>query len=130
MDARILIVAPEPAIREQLRTALDHDGFDVDAVASHDEMSGFEASYDVVVGRFPCGEVARFKERAPETELVLLTTLERLAEAHAAIREGAFDFVLEPFFLDDVSLTVACASARRRGRLDDLFCYVRRNHEL
>lgn len=123
-------MAPETATRELLRRALGHDGFHVDAVASHDEIVGREATYDVVLGRIPGDEIPALKARAPRTELVVMTSLEGLAEAHAAIRLGAFDFVLEPFFLDDVSLTVACASARRRGRLDDLFCYVRRNHEL
>jgi hypothetical protein len=47
------------------------------------------------------------------------------------VQRGAFDFVLRPFFVEDISLTVACAAARRqRLGLGSALTHVLPNHQL
>jgi len=135
---RVLLVERERDCRALLADALAADGFEV-ATATDG------ASAAIIVARDPVdvvvleieldlevaltGHLARV---APGAAVVLLTPSTYLDEALAACRRrGAYDLVLRPFDIEDVSLTVACAAASRgERRLDQALAHVRKNHEL
>jgi two-component system, NtrC family, response regulator AtoC len=123
----LLIIDPDASTRNLLRDALEHDGFEVDIAT--DPSAALKANYDVVVVDVRTELEPLLLGCPVHTEIVLLTCSERLADANAAVKSGAFDFVLRPFLVEDVSLTVACAAARRRGRtLDGVLFHVQKNH--
>jgi two-component system response regulator HydG len=78
--------------------------------------------FDVVVSdiRMPGAdgiEVLRaVKQRAPDTEVVLMTAYASIAAAVDAIKQGAYDYIQKPFEPDEVSLVVARALERKRLR--------------
>jgi DNA-binding NtrC family response regulator len=125
----VLLIDPEPVTREQVRVALGEDGYLVAVAAAPEEVDTL--GYDVVIADIRVGVAETMALRRPGTEVVVITCPERLDEARAAIRQGAFDFVLRPFYVEDVSLTVACAAHRGRGRtLDNTLAFILKNHEL
>jgi DNA-binding NtrC family response regulator len=150
MASCVLIVDTRRGTCGALATALGHDGFEVDFVADENEAVERGCYYDVVLVDLttsiaspgvagahspPEGRagsiVQRLKARSPATEIVLLAPATGVDQALHAVDQGAFDFVLEPYFPDDVSLTVACAAERRRGtRIGSALAFVRKNAEL
>ncbi len=57
------------------------------------------------------------KQRAPDTEVVLVTAYASIPKAVEAIKEGAYDYLSKPFDPDEVALLVARAlEQRRRGK--------------
>lgn len=125
----MLIIDPDASTRDLLREALEQDGFDVATATS--PLAALQGNYDVVVVDIRVDIGPLLLARPPTMEIVLLTESDRVDDATAAVYCGAFDFVLRPFYVEDVSLTVACAAARCRGRtLDNALFYVQKNHEL
>jgi DNA-binding NtrC family response regulator len=129
VNSSLLIVDPDPSTSALLREALQEDGFDV-YVAAY-PMAALNASYDVVIVDIRTDIGPLLLACPPHMQIVVLTGSDRLEDATAAVRCGAFDFVLRPFYVEDVSLAVACAAARQRGRtLESALFYIQKNHEL
>jgi DNA-binding NtrC family response regulator len=125
----LLIIDPDDSTRAVLYEALRQDGFSVNLAADPAAVLGCD--YDVVLVDIRTDLGPLLLRRPAHTQIVVLTCSERLADANAAVLCGAFDFVLRPFYVEDVSLTVACAAARRRGRtLDSVLFHVQKNHSL
>lgn len=125
----VLLIDPEPLTREQVRVALGEDGYLVAVAAAPEDVDTL--GYDVVIADIRAGVAQTMALRRPGTEVVVITSPERVDDARAAITLGAFDFVMRPFYVEDVSLTVACAAARSRGRTpDNSLAFIRKNHEL
>lgn len=127
---RVLVADPDHSTCELLREALGYDGFEV-AVATERAEALALGDFDVVVADIDLDLLGAIKARAPGTEVIVTTSSKALDEALVAVRQGAFDFVLRPFFVEDISLTVACAAARRlRASLESPLGHVRKNHDL
>ena len=125
----ILIVDRDAATRELLRELMVEDGYDVLLAADRAEALAIMAvvASDVIVADLSAGIV----ECGPRTAVVLLAASNGVDEAVAACKRGAYDYVLRPFYAEDLSLTVACAVASRSPRrLDRALAHVRKNHEL
>ena len=130
MVGSVLIADPEPVTQRLLREALVHDGFHVEIAADRGGAIAYANAFDVVVADIRLDLFTILKTRAPATEVVLVTCAKTLDEAIAAVERGAIDFVLRPFFVEEVSLTVACAAARRqRLGLVSPLSHVRKNHD-
>jgi DNA-binding NtrC family response regulator len=131
MGSCVLILGTRLAVCTTLATALGHDGFEVDLVTDEREAVERSDHYDVVVADISAAVIPLVKARSPHTEVVVLAPAARVDDALAAVHQGAFDFVLEPFLADDVSLTVACAAAQRRGTaIGSALAFVRKNVDL
>lgn len=131
MVSHVLIVDREPSTRDLLRDALRRDGHAVEIASDRAEALAFDCTFDVVVADIELDILETVKARSPATEVVLLASGNTLDDALASVRLGAFDFVLKPLFIDDVSLTVACAAARRhRHDLTMPLGFIRKNHDL
>jgi len=103
--ARILIVDDEPHVRESLGAFLrDHD-YDVDLAASGDEalVQAAERSYQLVVldvrmpGLDGIATLRALKERQAGLPVLMITAYADVASAVAAIKGGAWDYVVKPF---------------------------------
>jgi hypothetical protein len=73
-------------------------------------------SYDVVVADVDLESIPWLLAQVPGSRVVLLTSADR-ADAGLALHLGVFDVVTRPFYVEDVSLSVGCAAAQRRGTL-------------
>lgn len=133
MVGSVLVADCDSDSRELLRQALVQDGYRVEVARDRIiALAHVHANdFDVVLADLRLDLIRPVKTRRPTTEIVVMTGETTLDEAIAAVRQGAFDFVLRPFFVEDISLTVACAAARRqRIDLTIPIRHIRKNHDL
>ena len=100
---RLLIVDDDAAFLKSQESILRGHGYEVLAAANgHDAVEQARSGFDVaLVGlRLPDGSgiglVARLKQVHPEGEIALLTSYATLESAIAAVRAGAFAYLVKP----------------------------------
>ena len=111
--ARVLVVDDTAALVENLAEILEAEGYQVKTAPSAARAldaarSGFEVA--LVDLRLPDGSgtslVSRLKELSPEGEVVLLTGYATLETAIAAVRSGAFAYLIKPCATAELLLTI------------------------
>ena len=115
---RVLIVEDESYVAESLVALLGRRGFDPFAVASA-EAALDQPIADIVVtdlrlpGRSGFELLCDLKEREPSLPVILLTGQGTVADAVAAMRAGADDFLTKPVEPDVIVERIRKAAARR-----------------
>jgi DNA-binding NtrC family response regulator len=127
MSARILVVDDDASIRETFQQHLGEAGFDVKSSASAEEALGvlgsFEPSLVITDLRLPGMDglelLARIKTSTDDVEVVLITAHEDMKSAVAAMKAGAYDYLVKPLDLDQMDLAVQRGLRERalRGRM-------------
>lgn len=129
-DAAILVVDDEANVASTIRAILQLDGYDVVAATSGTEALRVlrTREFDVVLTDLRLGdvdgiEIVRTVHRSsPETAAIMLTGYASLESAIAALRAGAYDYLMKPSDVEELRATVARAVERRalRKRLVEL----------
>ena len=111
---KILVVDDELSIRESLCGWLIQDGFEVetaaDGVAALSMIQG--THYDIMLIDVKMPEMdgltllKQLKEIEPEIAVVMMTAHGAIQDAVDAMRLGAYDYLLKPFDLEELSLTI------------------------
>jgi DNA-binding NtrC family response regulator len=110
----ILVVDDDAVARQLLADALRKDGYEVEVAGGGAEAValGREKRFDVVLTDIKMGEVdglavlREFRQRSPETAIVLLTAFGSMDGAVEAIKQGAYDYLAKPFKKDEIRLVV------------------------
>ena len=119
---RVLVVDDNAQLLDNMQELLEDAGYDVATASScagalERARSGFDVA--LVDLRLPDGEgttlAPQLKERVPDGEVVLLTGLGTLETAVAAVRSGAFAYLLKPCATPELLLTLE--QALRQVRL-------------
>ncbi len=127
--ARILIVDDEAKLARLLGQMLEGHGHDVErAEGCRTALERIEAGrWDVVVTdlRMPDGDgmaVVRAARRTPSTEVVVMTAFASAETAVEAMREGAADYLIKPFAMDEFRIRIRRLVDKRdlEGRNRDL----------
>jgi DNA-binding NtrC family response regulator len=113
-DVRILVVDDEDYMREVVRQALEHAGFDVDEAADGKAAVAMlrKFPYNVIITdlRLPglAGEIILEDALSlfPETIVILMTGFGNIQSAVEAIRKGAYDYLPKPFQLAELVMRV------------------------
>ncbi len=113
-DGVILVVDDDATARQLLAEALRKDGHDVEIAPGGAEAIalGRAKRFDVVLTDIKMGEVdglavlREFRQRSPETAIVLLTAFGSMDGAIEAIKQGAYDYLAKPFKKEEVKLVV------------------------
>src|SRR6267378_578320 len=125
---RILVVDDEESIREIVSSMLTTAGYKCHQAASGNEAlalldSGeqFELMLsDLMMANLDgIGLLERTKERFPEMPVVMVTAVHDISVALAAIRNGAYDYLLKPFEREQLLATVRRALENRRLKLEN-----------
>ncbi|MGC3997950.1 MAG: sigma-54 dependent transcriptional regulator [Anaeromyxobacter sp.] len=119
--AHILVVDDEPSMRELLEIMLRKQGHVVATAAGLAAARAVvaEQDLDLVVTDLRLGpdsglDLLRLvKERTPATEVVMITAFATTENAIQAMKLGAYDYVLKPFKVDELSLVVEKALEHR-----------------
>src|ERR1700687_2492464 len=128
MQDRILVVDDEEAIREIVCAILAAGGY-----ACEQACSGIEAlallnsgeEYELMLSDLMMAELdgigllERTKEKFPDMPVVMVTAVHDISVALAAIRNGAYDYLLKPFERDQLLATVGRALENRRLKLEN-----------
>ena len=119
----ILVVDDEVVIRELLLDVLSEEGFSVEAAPNGkaalqllDSRGDFVVLFtDIMMPEMDGIELIReARKRVPHLVPIVMTGYATLETARAAVKEGAYDYVLKPFNLSEVKLAVTNALERRR----------------
>ena len=125
---RILVVDDEDAIRDVVITMLRSSGYQCQQAASGKQalallMSG--ESFELVLSDLMMadmdgiGLLERTKEKYPEMPVVMVTAVHDISVALAAIRNGAYDYLLKPFEREQLLATVRRALENRRLKAEN-----------
>ncbi len=126
MNARVLVVEDDRAMRDVIVEELGRRSFDVHALASADEamalLTSGEREFDVLVtdlnmpGMNGVGLCERVVANRPDVPVIVITAFGSMQTAIATLRAGAFDFLTKPFDLDELALSVDRALQHRELR--------------
>jgi two-component system response regulator QseB len=125
---RVLLVEDDSMIGESVRKGLRQDGFTVDWVrdgnAAEAALAGH--SYDAVLldlglPRKGGAEVLKALRRAGNDVPVLITTArDAVSDRVAGLDNGADDYIVKPFDLDELAARIRAVVRRRAGRAESL----------
>jgi putative nucleotidyltransferase with HDIG domain len=125
---RILVVDDEESIRELICSMLTGAGYGcmqassgLKALEVLDSGQEFELMLsDLVMGGLDgIGLLERTKERFPDMPVVMVTAVHDISIALAAIRNGAYDYLLKPFEREQLLAVVRRALENRRLKLEN-----------
>jgi DNA-binding NtrC family response regulator len=123
-EGKILVVDDERSITDSLRLLLGMEGYDVEIASNYGSgRTAVEAgNFDLVLTDLQLPDDSKgglsllraVKDRAPDTEVIVITGHGSISEAVEAGKSGAFYFVEKPFEADQILLLVEKALERRR----------------
>ena len=114
MSKTVLIVEDEKVLRESLAELLGEEGHEV--IQAPDGKAAYELilqrSVDLVLSDIRMPEMdgltllGHLQKVAPQTPVIMITAFGTVESAVAAMRAGAYDYLLKPVQFDDVLLKV------------------------
>src|SRR5436853_2889331 len=125
---RILVVDDEEPIREIVSSMLISGNYQcrqaasgLEALALLNSGEEFELMLsDLMMADLDgIGLLERTKERFPDMPVVMVTAVHDISVALAAIRNGAYDYLLKPFEREQLLATVRRAMENRRLKLEN-----------
>jgi DNA-binding response OmpR family regulator len=123
MSAHILIVDDENTLRYFLRRTLQAEGYRVSEAADGQtaldllEQEAFDlALVDLRMAGVDGLEVMRqFRQRSPNTQIIIMTGYASVPSAVEALRQGAHDYLTKPFSIEELLTSVADGLALGRA---------------
>lgn len=128
MQDRILVVDDEEAIREIVASMLTSAGYTCKQAGSGMEALSVLTSgeaFELLLSDLMMadldgiGLLERTKEKYPDMPVVMVTAVHDISVALAAIRNGAYDYLLKPFEREQLLATVSRALENRRLKLEN-----------
>lgn len=125
---RILVVDDEEAIREVVSSMLTNANYKcrqaasgLEALALLESGEQFELMLsDLMMAELDgIGLLERTKEKFPDMPVVMVTAVHDISVALAAIRNGAYDYLLKPFEREQLLATARRALENRRLKLEN-----------
>src|SRR6476659_501573 len=125
---RILVVDDEEAIRDVVCSMLLSAGYQCNqASAGKEALAVLESDRefslmltDLMMAEMDgIGLLERAKEKYPEIPVVMVTAVHDISVALAAIRNGAYDYLLKPFEREQLLATARRALENRRLKLEN-----------
>lgn len=124
MSLDILLVEDEPDLRVCLEEALrngDHRvtmALDGEDALAHAQSTTFDVVLcDVRLPRLDGLTLfRRIREKTPSTEVILMTAFAEVADAVAALKEGAYEYLTKPFEIDELMLQIQRIADQRALR--------------
>src|SRR5690349_1842588 len=112
---RIMVVDDDERAAEIFHDKLEHSGYEILTAGSAEEALGqlkkFEPSIVITDLRMPgmsgLDLLERVREHMPHTEVIVVTGHEDMSTAVAAMKAGAFDYIVKPVDLKQVDSLVA-----------------------
>ena len=123
--SRIMVVDDDERTVEIFHDKLQHSGYEVLTAQSAEEALGHLNKFKPAIiitdlkmpGMSGLDLLARVREHMPETEVIVVTGHEDMSTAVAAMKAGAFDYIVKPVDLKDVdSLVGRCLREQALNR--------------
>lgn len=120
MKLRVAIIDDEPIVGKRLKSALEREGYEVEAFTAAEPFLKRMAqqSFQIAVTdlRLPdldgLAVLSRVKEIDANAEIILITGYGTIDTAIEAIKRGAFHYITKPLKLDEIRLLVRSAAEK------------------
>jgi response regulator RpfG family c-di-GMP phosphodiesterase len=127
MNAKLLIVDDEAMIRDLLESALAREGFSCLQASSADEGRHMLQQHSIELmildimmpGRSGLELLREAKQISPDTSVLMVTALSDMETALSCMHLGAEDYIVKPFSIDRIILTVRNSLDKRRLLLEN-----------
>ena len=118
---RVLVVEDSASLRESLQRGLARHGFAVDVAGDGESGLSYARNnpYDVLVldlmlpGLDGMGVLERLRDRADRPHVLVLTARDRLEDRVEGLNGGADDYLVKPFFFEELLARVHALVRRR-----------------
>ncbi len=129
IDRRILVVDDEDSIRDVMCSILTQSGFACQPVTSGQDALEILRNADgvsivlsdlIMEGMDGLTLLSRMQQDHPDIPVVMVTAVHDISIALAAIRNGAYDYLLKPFEKEQLLAMVRRALETRRLKLENL----------
>ncbi len=127
MRTNLLIVDDEKMIRDLLQSTLEREGYV--CFQASDADSGFSVINDqqidlalldiMMPGRSGVDLLQQIKTISPDTVVIMVTALSDMDTALACVHMGSDDYILKPFNIDRIILTIKNSLEKRRLTLEN-----------
>lgn len=119
-SASILVVDDEPGMRNFLKRALENRCALLEVAGSAEEAEALRLRYhfDVLLvdirlpGLTGIDWLARLRERGVRTHVIYMTAYAEMDMAVGALRNGADDFIMKPFRMEQMMVSIRCTLMR------------------
>ena len=119
---QILVMEDELTMAKGLEMVLTEEGYDVDlAMTGHSALDKFiQKPFDLLVAdlRLPDMDgmdvIKEVKDRAPETEAIIITGYPSVSTAVNSVKMGVFDYIRKPFTEDELKGAVQAALKKKK----------------
>ncbi len=120
---RVLFVEDSERLQRSVSTGLRHSGYAVDVAGNGPEGLWYAQSndYDVIVldvmlpGLDGLSVLRTLRNEGRNTHVLLLTAKDTIEDRVRGLREGADDYLIKPFALDELLARVDALSRRKHG---------------
>jgi len=128
-EERILVVDDDDSIRGLITSMLSRSGYECRSASSGEGALATlqsDTKYALVLSDLAMGGMdglallERVRKLDPQLPIVMVTAVHDISVALAAIRGGAYDYLLKPFERDQLLATVRRALENRRLKLENL----------
>lgn len=127
MKGRLLIVDDEFMIRELLSSALSKEGYDCITAADTAECLQLTAQHELdltlldimMPGSSGIQVLPKLKQQHPDMAVLMVTAVSDIETALSCISMGADDYIVKPFSLDRILITVQNSLEKRRLKLEN-----------
>ncbi len=121
MGLDILLIDDEPDLRLVLQDTLREAGHQATAAGDGTDGLGHIVSkvFDVVITDVRLPKIdgltlfRRIRQEAPATDVILMTAYAEVADAVAALKEGAYDYLTKPFDIDELLVAIQRIAGHR-----------------
>ena len=119
---RILVVDDDAVAADLLREVLTKEGYRVQTATQGSEaiQMGSRTSFDMVITDLKMPDnsgldvVRAFRQKSPQTIMIVITAFGSFETAIEAIQNGAYDYISKPFKIEDIKVTVQRALNQQR----------------
>jgi DNA-binding NtrC family response regulator len=126
--SRVLIIDDEEKITRILKEAIAPEGYDIEICSSAEEALPLiqKGNIDIILCDLRLGGMdglellRRSREISPDTDFVMMTAYASASTAVEAMRLGAYEYLIKPFQIDEVTLLLRRISERRELMIENL----------
>lgn len=126
--SRVLIIDDEEKITRILKEAIAPEGYDIETCAGAEEALPLieKGNIDIILCDLRLGGMdglellRRSREISPDTDFVMMTAYASASTAVEAMRLGAYEYLIKPFQIDEVTLLLRRISERRELMIENL----------
>jgi len=125
--ANILVVSSEPHTRELLLNALKEEDYSFGLVPdSYEALTKIKKEkFEVVITNLPYVNnieiLKATKKITPKTKVIILTKFTTIETTLKLIKQGAYDYLKEPFVIDELKILIRRALREKEHYVEDKF---------